>query len=409
MPSAAPGQRAFYIQARTEQTQLTVLVEKEQVDLLSTEAVAFLDKIADKYPELPFDLPSTQSALRRAHRPALPGPADRPGLRPRPRARADRARANGRKREARKRPTTTRRRGLRGAHLRNPGAGPGDGGPRRRSRRRWPSAVPAVRAADGPVRAPVSSLELTPAELRDALETADLEVVGRMRYSSNATFLVEATVDGVQLAAIYKPRRGERPLWDFPRGHAVPARGRGLRALRRARAGTSCRSPCCATVRSASARCSATSTTIPTSTSSRCATTTRRASASSRRSTCWRTTPTARAGTACTTRSNDIVVGIDHGLCFHEDDKLRTVIWEYAGERLADDAADDVCRVVAELHGGPLHDRLGAAPRRRRARRRRPSRPGAPHPGPAVARRLAQHRPGPSCDGRGRSLGYLRS
>ena len=59
-----PGQRAFYIQARTENTQLTVLVEKEQVDLLSTEAVAFLDKIADTYPELPFDLPSTQSALR---------------------------------------------------------------------------------------------------------------------------------------------------------------------------------------------------------------------------------------------------------------------------------------------------------------------------------------------------------
>jgi len=59
-----PGQRAFYIQARTENTQLTVLVEKEQVDLLATEAVAFLDKIADTYPELPFDLPATQSSLR---------------------------------------------------------------------------------------------------------------------------------------------------------------------------------------------------------------------------------------------------------------------------------------------------------------------------------------------------------
>ena len=59
-----PGQRAFYIQARTEHTQLTVLVEKEQVELLATEAVAFLDQIADKYPELPFDLPPTQSSLR---------------------------------------------------------------------------------------------------------------------------------------------------------------------------------------------------------------------------------------------------------------------------------------------------------------------------------------------------------
>jgi uncharacterized repeat protein (TIGR03847 family) len=59
-----PGQRAFYIQARTEHTQLTVLVEKEQVDQLATEAVAFLDRIADTYPELPFDLPTTQSSLR---------------------------------------------------------------------------------------------------------------------------------------------------------------------------------------------------------------------------------------------------------------------------------------------------------------------------------------------------------
>jgi uncharacterized repeat protein (TIGR03847 family) len=46
-----PGQREFYIQARTSSTQLTVLVEKEQVALLSTEAVAFLDRIADDYPE----------------------------------------------------------------------------------------------------------------------------------------------------------------------------------------------------------------------------------------------------------------------------------------------------------------------------------------------------------------------
>jgi len=59
-----PGQRAFFIQARTEHTQLTVLVEKEQVRLLSAEAVAFLDKIADDYPELPFDLPASQGVLR---------------------------------------------------------------------------------------------------------------------------------------------------------------------------------------------------------------------------------------------------------------------------------------------------------------------------------------------------------
>ena len=46
-----PGQRVFYIQARTASAQLTVLVEKEQVALLATEAVAFLDRIAEDYPE----------------------------------------------------------------------------------------------------------------------------------------------------------------------------------------------------------------------------------------------------------------------------------------------------------------------------------------------------------------------
>jgi uncharacterized repeat protein (TIGR03847 family) len=46
-----PGEREFYIQARTASSQLTVLVEKEQVALLAAEAVAFLDRIADDFPE----------------------------------------------------------------------------------------------------------------------------------------------------------------------------------------------------------------------------------------------------------------------------------------------------------------------------------------------------------------------
>ena len=46
-----PGEREFFLQARTESAQLTVLVEKEQVALLSTEAVAFLDRISEDYPE----------------------------------------------------------------------------------------------------------------------------------------------------------------------------------------------------------------------------------------------------------------------------------------------------------------------------------------------------------------------
>ena len=59
-----PGQRAFYIQARSESAQLTVLVEKEQVALLAAEAVAFLDRIADQYPEDMITLPDAVAELR---------------------------------------------------------------------------------------------------------------------------------------------------------------------------------------------------------------------------------------------------------------------------------------------------------------------------------------------------------
>jgi uncharacterized repeat protein (TIGR03847 family) len=59
-----PGERAFYIQARTEHAQLTVLVEKEQVALLASEAVAFLDSIAGDYPETPIAVSETEAQLR---------------------------------------------------------------------------------------------------------------------------------------------------------------------------------------------------------------------------------------------------------------------------------------------------------------------------------------------------------
>ncbi len=46
-----PGERTFIIQARKGEAMLSVLVEKEQVRLLATEATQFLDKIAEEDPE----------------------------------------------------------------------------------------------------------------------------------------------------------------------------------------------------------------------------------------------------------------------------------------------------------------------------------------------------------------------
>jgi len=55
-------------------------------------------------------------------------------------------------------------------------------------------------------------------EYLDILSTGEIEVEGRMPWSSNGTFLVSVTRGEDTLGAIYKPGRGERPLWDFPGG-----------------------------------------------------------------------------------------------------------------------------------------------------------------------------------------------
>jgi len=59
-----PGARAFYLQARSSTAQLTVLVEKEQIALLATEAVAFLDRLAEEYPEAVVSLPEAVAELQ---------------------------------------------------------------------------------------------------------------------------------------------------------------------------------------------------------------------------------------------------------------------------------------------------------------------------------------------------------
>jgi uncharacterized repeat protein (TIGR03843 family) len=50
------------------------------------------------------------------------------------------------------------------------------------------------------------------------LAEGEIEVLGLVPWSSNATLLVAVRHDAGSLEAIYKPQRGERPLWDFPPG-----------------------------------------------------------------------------------------------------------------------------------------------------------------------------------------------
>jgi uncharacterized repeat protein (TIGR03843 family) len=52
----------------------------------------------------------------------------------------------------------------------------------------------------------------------DALSRGELSLRQQIAWSSNAAFLVEVSDGDVDLLAVYKPRRGETPLWDFEPG-----------------------------------------------------------------------------------------------------------------------------------------------------------------------------------------------
>lgn len=53
-------------------------------------------------------------------------------------------------------------------------------------------------------------------QLRTALQCGNYELKGQFVLGSNYTFLVEVRHEGGVFPAVYKPSRGEQPLWDFP-------------------------------------------------------------------------------------------------------------------------------------------------------------------------------------------------
>ncbi len=50
------------------------------------------------------------------------------------------------------------------------------------------------------------------------LRNGTLSIEGRLTDASNATLYCGVCLDGVEAACVYKPVAGERPLWDFPDG-----------------------------------------------------------------------------------------------------------------------------------------------------------------------------------------------
>jgi len=204
----------------------------------------------------------------------------------------------------------------------------------------------------------VPPLELTADEIAAVLADGAVELVGRLRYSSNGAFLVRACADGVEVPAVYKPRRGERPLWDFPDG-------------------TLARREVAAYEVSAALGWGVVPVTVFRDDGPLGEGAVQRFVDHDPEEHYFTLLPdhedrfrqfaafdvvvnnADRKGGHCLhDLPNEAVVGIDHGLTFHRSWKLRTVIWDFAGERVPAALVDDVCRVSAEVPDGPLGARL---------------------------------------------------
>jgi hypothetical protein len=209
----------------------------------------------------------------------------------------------------------------------------------------------AAPPGDGEARPPGEPGPPDTAAVLDALRCGEVEVLGRMPWSSNATLLVDVHGE-LDLQAVYKPRRGERPLWDFPPGldtrevasyELSAALGWGIvpetvlrttdlpygqGSLQRfvpfdpeqhyfTLVEEPGRLPALRTI---------------------CAFDLVANSAD-------------RKGGHCLAGDDGAVYAIDNGLTFHEDLKLRTVIWEFGGSPVPEPLLDDLSRLV---EAGPL-------------------------------------------------------
>ncbi len=184
----------------------------------------------------------------------------------------------------------------------------------------------------------------------------EVEVLGLLRGASNYTFLARLGPHGKDgLLAVYKPERGESPLWDFASGTLFK---REVAAYELSKALGWPRIP--PTVVRKTGPHGVGSMQIFVDADSR-----HFLSEQAARPDEWKRVAlfdvlannADRKSGHCLFDSHDRVWVVDHGLTFHVDQKLRTVIWDFSGEPLPGDLCGDVERALTQLERG----KLGAA------------------------------------------------
>jgi uncharacterized repeat protein (TIGR03843 family) len=195
--------------------------------------------------------------------------------------------------------------------------------------------------------APASSLEHE--DVLRLLREGEISIEGQMIDASNATLYCSIRLDSLTAACVYKPVAGERPLWDFPDGTLA---GREVAAyLVSVASGWDIVPP--TVMRDGPYGPGMCQLWIDVDESVDLAALVRSAVEPLRRMAVFDAVinNADRKGGHLLPIPDGHVYGIDHGVCFSSDDKLRTLLWGWRGERLTDEALDVLTGLRLDLDG----------------------------------------------------------
>jgi uncharacterized repeat protein (TIGR03843 family) len=220
------------------------------------------------------------------------------------------------------------------------------------------------------------SVDLRDPAVPELLRSGRMQVTGRLVDASNATLFGTVDGDGVELRCVYKPVRGERPLWDFPDGTLA---GREVATYLLSEAGGFSVVP--ATVlRDGPFGPGMVQVWVDTDDERELVDVCgphevppgwigvlrARGGRGEPAVLAHADQPELRAMAALDVLANNAdrkgghvlagidgrIYGVDHGLCLHTEDKLRTVLWGWVGQRLPPEVLELVRRLRAELDTG---------------------------------------------------------
>lgn len=192
------------------------------------------------------------------------------------------------------------------------------------------------------------TFDLTDNETLRILASGEMALSGRFMWGSNYTFLVQVTHEGIQLPAVYKPTQGERPLWDFDQGTLS---AREVAAYVTSHALGWDLVPPTVLRPDGPAGPGSLQLFVEADPERHYFTFDDKQKQSLRPVAvfdCLINNADRKGGHVLLDPRGHLWL-IDHGLCFHEDDKMRTVIWDFAGEPIPGALLQDVERLRSRL------------------------------------------------------------